>query len=286
MVKATIPTNPLAGLAVAVGEIREGIPGLVGADFFKSRTGIAKSAGSEYLNVQFGWVPLVSDVQAFSHSVSHRDEILREYERLSGKRVRRRMSWPTEDTTTVSTTSGKYPVGHVNSYLLMDSGTLTTTTIQKKRRWFSGCYTYYLAPQSGHSSERNEQLANRLYGTRLTPDVLWELAPWSWAADWFANTGDVLHNVSAFANDGLVMPYAYVMEESIHEVTYELKGCTFPITPNYPAMIESAPTTLVQRLRTTTKKRIRATPFGFGLNESTFSGRQLAIIGALGLSRS
>jgi hypothetical protein len=81
------------------------------------------------------------------------------------------------------------------------------------------------------------------------------------------------------------MPYAYVMEESMTEVKYELKGCTYPVTPFYPAMQECPPTTMMQTFRTIAKKRIRATPFGFGLNESTFSGRQLAIIGALGLSR-
>jgi hypothetical protein len=286
MIKAVIPTNPLSGLTVALGELkRDGIPSLIGINTWENRTKLARGAGSEYLNYQFGWLPLVSDIRKFNRAVTDRDKILRQYERNSGKRVRRRLeeTQTVEITTSVNTLESPTPI--LPSYLYKNAlGTLTTTTITKRRRWLAACFTYYLAPQSGSFSKRNEQLANKLYGTRVTPSTVWELAPWSWATDWVFNTGDVLHNVSAFANDGLVMPYAYIMEEASVEKHIKLEGVSYKSV--YAPGGFTPPTTMGQVFTTTSKKRIRATPFGFGLNPLLFTGRQLSILAALGLSRS
>jgi hypothetical protein len=92
-----------------------------------------------------------------------------------------------------------------------------------------------------------------------------------------SNTGDVLHNLSALSTDGLVMAYGYMMEETSETWTYTNRGA---ITVNGQAL------DLTQNFRTTTKVRRSATPFGFGLNWNNFSVRQLAILGALGITRS
>jgi hypothetical protein len=113
---------------------------------------------------------------------------------------------------------------------------------------------------------------------QLTPEVLWNLSPWSWAADWFANTGDVLHNISAFRDDGLVMPYAYIMRKRTHIVEQDLDGYTLRRLGPQPGVS--------QRFTTTVKSRHKATPWGFGLNPLSFTVRQWAITTALGLSKS
>jgi hypothetical protein len=277
-IAAVIPTNPVSGLAQFIGELREGLPSLVGADFFKHRASVARNAGSEYLNVQFGWLPLISDLKKFTHAVKDSDALLKQYERNSGKRIKRSIRFPEiKSTTVVSGNGGSTPSapGYVNAY--NGTGKKNTTTTSKTERWFSGCFTYYLPPYKANdlNLKRNEQLANYLYGTRPTPEVLWELAPWSWAADWFGNIGSVFHNVSAFANDGLVMPYAYMMERKTSILDVQ---CMQP-------MRIYGPVTMRQTFTTTSKYRVRASPFGFGLKESSLNPRQWAIISALGLTK-
>jgi hypothetical protein len=240
-----------------------------------------KNAGDEYLNYEFGWLPLISDLKKFTHAVTNSHELIKQYEKNAGTRIKRRVTLPTESSTTVSTVNA-YPsptmTGGLSVYY-SGQGQRTTTTTIKTRRWFSGCFTYTLPPYNfnGDNLKRNEQLANYLYGTRVTPDTLWNLAPWTWALDWVGTTGDVIHNASAFLQDGLTMPYAYIMEEKSVEVRHVL---TQRYTGKY-----AGTHVFVQGFKTISKYRRQATPFGFGLNPNTFSDRQWSILVALGLSR-
>jgi hypothetical protein len=125
--------------------------------------------------------------------------------------------------------------------------------------------------------ERYEQEANKLLGTRLTPETLYELTPWSWAADWVSNLGDVAQNISSFGADGLVLHHGYIMERSTVSRTFEMKGVALKGQPKYD---------LSQTYTTVVKQRVKATPYGFGLDVGSFSPHQVAIVAALGLSRS
>lgn len=59
------PTKSLFDMASFVGELREGLPHAVGfASTSRGRTSAARSAGGEYLNVQFGWKPLANDAKS------------------------------------------------------------------------------------------------------------------------------------------------------------------------------------------------------------------------------
>lgn len=274
-----IPTNPLSNLTQFLGELREGLPSLVGTDFFKHRASVARNAGSEYLNVQFGWLPLISDLKKFAHAVKDSDALIKQYERNSGKRVKRVVRLPDEKTQSVQNLGNTRPTPvlatELNAYV--GASTLTLTNISRTETWFSGAFTYYLPPFKANDSnvKRNEQLLNYLYGTRPTPEVLWNLAPWSWAADWFGNFGSVLHNVSAFANDGLVMPYAYLMQRKTSSKEYS--GTT--------TYRDYGRRTLRQKYTTVYMKRIKASPYGFGLLPGDLSTRQWSIITALGLTK-
>lgn len=271
-----IPTNPLSGALVALGELRsEGIPSLVGIDTWRSRTLRAREAGSEYLNVQFGWIPLVNDIRAFAHSVIESDEIQRRYEAESGKLLHRRFTFPTSITSEQSVDTDEYLVPGLKVGYWDAIGDLTTIVTKRYEMWFSGAFTYYLPPLG--TRERDLAIANKLYGTRLTPEVVWNLTPWSWAADWVTNAGDVIHNISAFSQDGLVMPYAYLMSRNTHKAELAHNGAIM--------RRHGTPVSAWQTLTTTVKERTKATPFGFGLESSGFSDRQWSILTALGLSR-
>jgi hypothetical protein len=281
-----IPTNPVSGLFVSLMELkREGIPSVPGIQSWRERTLRARNAGSEYLNYEFGWLPLVNELKSFTHAVTHSDELVRQYERNSGKRIKRRVTLPTTFTKDVVVQENSYPsptmTGGIGTNNYNGQGTRTRTSIIKKERWFSGCFTYYLPPYNpgGNNLKRNEQLANYLYGTRVTPEGIWNLTPWSWAADWVTNFGDVVHNVSAFRQDGLVMPYAYMMERNscthIVVLTQKYKGYSAP----------KGTQVFTQSFTFVGKRRVGATPYGFGLNPASFTNRQWSILAALGLSR-
>lgn len=289
-IAAVLPTNPLSGLAVTLGELkREGIPSLLGVQAWKGRTKLAKSAGSEYLNHEFGWKPLVSDLRKFTYSVKNSDELIAQYARNSGRRIKRELTFPVERTLTVHSSTGGSGFTHVTpDPVLLEIYTDTNTntcrrtvrTVTERTVWFKGCFTYYLPPYkpNGDNSKRNRQLRNYLYGTRVTPETLWDLTPWSWAADWVGNFGSVLHNVSAFANDGLVMHYGYMMEQYVHRTTVTVSGFGLRSYPGKKYAVAST-------LTTVSKKRRVASPYGFGLDPLGFTGRQWAILAALGISR-
>lgn len=282
------PTNSVADLSVSLAELfREGLPKSPGRSLWEDRARVARGAGSEYLNAQFGWLPLVSDVKDVMTAISESEKIWKQYKRDSGRLVRRRYEFPTlyPDPVLIAEESGRYPSPTPNTRFFESGwagGQLTHTRYTRKRRWFSGAFTYYVPDRRDSSGVemlfQHATKARKLYGLTLDPEVLWNLTPWSWAADWFANTGDVISNLSDMATDGLVLRYGYMMEETIVSDEYTLRDIKWSSTP-LPAR------NLTFYANTKTLKRVRATPYGFGLTFEGFSPRQLAILAALGITR-
>nr|UJQ85652.1 MAG: hypothetical protein 1 [Leviviridae sp.] len=282
------PTNSVADVSTFLGEIvKEGIPNLIGSTLWKERTREArrhKDASDEFLNFQFGWKPMVSEIDSIAHAITHADLVLKQFQRDSGKMVRRRYSLPSEETTQVTQfgtlTQRGYLPGYSNGLHQLGSplGRVTKVRTSSTRRWFSGAFTYHL-PSSGNtydSMRRSALEAKKLFGISLTPDVVWNLAPWSWAVDWFTNAGDVIENLSTWAMYGQCLRYGYVMEHRIVSDAYHYNGPSGWKTPNHPVSLV---------LKTETKSRRRANPFGFGLTWNGLNPIQLAIAAALGISR-
>jgi hypothetical protein len=72
------------------------------------------------------------------------------------------------------------------------------------------------------------------------------------------------------------MPYGYIMQEKRAVVEHTLYGGLQTPTVEAPLRIL---VTYVSKIRR------RATPFGFGFDMKALTGRQSAILGALGISR-
>lgn len=275
------PTNAVADVSTFLGELmKDGLPHLIGSQTWKARAQTARSAGSEYLNVQFGWRPLVDDISDLGRAITHANTVLEQYERDAGRVVRRRYEFPSNTQRSETTlATGVRAFGPNNTQLNSPTGgTLVRIREIERRQWFSGAFTYHLptGSDSRKGMARFALEADKLFGLSLTPDVLWNLAPWSWAVDWFANVGDVLSNVSDTVVDGLVMRYGYIMEHTRVSDTYA-------ISPSGLYDVKAVtPLTLV----TETKIRRRANPFGFGISWDGLSPYQLSIAAALGLSRS
>jgi hypothetical protein len=287
----TLPTNPGANLATSYGElVIDGIPKIIGSGLLKAKAkhfkDLEKEVGSEYLNVQFGWVPFVSDIRKAAKSVNKSYEIIRRFRDQSDTDIRAAYAFPVKESLETvdlgwnplhyagGSVGGESPFWVAPNY---SYGHLTQTTRKREFKWFEGCYTYHL-PLGDSWVERFQRYnaeANKLLGTRLTPEVLWNITPWSWFADWFGNVGDVIHNMSAFSQDGLVMKYGYMMEHLLYERTYTSDGAN-----RFDGKSHFSVTAVSEQ-----KRREPATPYGFGLSWDGFTPYQLSILAALGFTR-
>lgn len=278
------PGNPNAQAGTAIGEIaRDGLP-IPGISLWRERASLAKAAGSEYLNAVFGWVPLLSDIEDTVESIRTGNVILKNYHDNSGRNVHREFQFDDEISESESIVSENESAvvygGLTNGFNLTNSerGPLTAHTKTVVRRWFSGTFTYQANSDNdsfrkmlGYNSD-----ADKLFGLTLTPDVVWELTPWSWAVDWFSNAGNVIQNFTDFVLAGTVMRYGYIMEETTTKTTYSLQSAGLQ---SYAGSVPPSSKTI------TVKRRREANPFGFGLSWEGLSPTQLAITAALGITR-
>lgn len=271
-------------LTSAAETLKDGLPALAGVTTWKNRAQISKGAGSEYLNAQFGWLPLVSDVRDAVTAFRDTAKILNQMKRDSGRNVRRRYEFPIErstevlidrrDSTAAAGLVGSTPLG--SDFFSTNAGAQYHIRETTRSVWFSGAFTYHMPADDTQIGKLVSayQMADHLYGVGLTPELLWNLTPWSWATDWFANTGDILANVSDMALYGQILRYGYVMEKT---TILDRRGVE--------ATLKSKPTVTYKSIvKTTIKRRIRANPFGFGVSFNSLSGYQLGILAALGMS--
>lgn len=275
------PTAPAVDGSVALAELfREGIPSLVGVQLFRQRARTAKAAGGEYLNLQFGWLPLISDIRATAQAVVQTEAIVSQLIRDSGKNVRRRYDFPVQtENVQLATTINQMPwPGLYPAMWTVDGIPPFVHTYTKRSVWFEGCFTYYVDPQAFRGLQGAARQARHIYGLQLTPDVLWNASPWSWLVDWVINVGPVLKNVGLFAQDGLTLRYGYTMENTIkrHTTRYpklrSAMGGALPSNPTFVFHCES-------------KKRIEQSPYVLGLTGAEFTLRRAAILTALGLTK-
>jgi len=292
----TLPTKSAASLAQFLGELREGLPRMVGVNLLGVGKSPLKSIGGEYLNYQFGIQPLISDLKKFAKAVKNSSRIIKQYERDSGRVVRRRTGLhganlnthqPQLDLSDFDCIGILAPPYDTRSQFFWNTvreigGSIPSqvhlTDSINRKVWFSGAYSYYLNSGDDVISrmDRYEQLANKLLGTRLTLDVLYQLAPWSWLIDWYADIGDIITSASAFTNDRLVLRYGYLM---VTTVAKRQLIANVNLGPGFN-------TNTATEFRTTRKERFRASPYGFALSPENFSDGQWAILAALGMTKS
>lgn len=284
-IAACKPTNPATDMSTFLGEIaKEGIPKLIGASLWRDKSRVGrKMAADEYLNVEFGWEPIAREIGSMAAAIWNAETALKQFRRDVGKLVRRRFEFPPEYTVsydTVESSATGVDLGFSSGRLYDGKrGKVLRKRETLRRRWFSGAFTYYLPSDGNVFGAMSEQalLAKKTLGLSLTPDVVWNLAPWSWAVDWFVNAGDVISNMTDWAYYSLCLRYGYIMEHTISTDTYTYAGSVGHKRTSYiPAPM---------KLRRETKIRKRANPFGFGVTWNGLNPYQLAIAAALGIKR-
>ena len=146
------------------------------------------------------------------------------------------------------------------------------------KRWFDGSFTslfeYPDIPAEWYTK------AKALVQMDLTPEVLWELAPWSWLVDWVFKIQSTIRSNNVAVDKLIVMNYGYVMERSIFRSMF--KGRLF----KYNSYGLTSPERFFLDTEDIYLTRMRANPFGFQASApSALSADQLKILVALGLSR-
>lgn len=298
--KAARPGTPYAQMGQFIGELRD-LPRVPGRGYAKGDIfrgpigGLPKRAlqalfsfrqlGGEYLNLQFGWKPFISDLQKAYKLTLDIDRRLAALRRNNGRSLKREVLLV--DTTSVTSQQSQVykPFAYVvpTPILGLSTGISTRHTVTRttERVWFEGRFRYWV-PDIG--SLRWERHAKRiLYGLDVSPSLVWELLPWSWLIDWFSTIGDSLANMSDSAVDNLIAQYAYVMrtQESETQVTVFTSWSGRSGVISYPA----GSAQFYYRALDVKKSRTAATPYGFGVSWNGLTSYQLSILGALGVTR-
>ncbi len=275
----TIPTDPqvnlLDSIAQSVGV--QAIPKMVGATLWREKTKFFRSLGHEYLNLEFGWRPFIQDIMDSMHSVKNSHQIFDDLGRGSGQKTRVGYKFP--QSSSFDTAGKGMTIYSVDGTLANQctQGTnnryVATTTSDT---WFKGCFTYVLPVSRMNMSQsaKYADYANRVLGigvNEMTPELLWDVAPWSWAVDWAFNYGDVLHNVGALSHDSLTLLYGYIMTHTQKQAVWTAGGNAVVSGLQYTQNYEW-------------KVRYPATPYGFGLSYTGLSLQQKAILAAAGIS--
>lgn len=283
----TLPTKSPVSLAAILGEAYQGLPKLIGMGMLGrgNLSSLPAEAGGEFLNYTFGIAPTISDVKELFQAIADSSKIVQQYHRDSGRVVRRRRGLPPVKTTSVNARIVLPYSSHSQLYgwhgAVAKHGDVNLTEKVSRRTWFSGAYSYYLNDDPDGVIGRFKQFeenANRILGTEITLETLWQLAPWSWLSDWVFNVDDLITNMTYLGKDGLVLRYGYLMNHVKVTQTYSMPdGATFV------GGAKTGPITNTSWLES--KERFRATPYGFGTVLDGLSVKQWAILGALGLTK-
>lgn len=310
----TLPGSPILNLGNAIFELKDA-PAMIRQtrDFFQRMSSLrtafqssnsgktvgdalnAKSpiTGGDYLNLQFGWVPMLQDlwgVLTFQKALAKKLAFLKRNNRKV-VRVHRELRSSTYQKLVIDTSTGSSVVlgpSVFSSFYTSSNGDAryTTTYRYKRRAWYSAAYVFYI-PELEEPFADLTGLKMNLLGLSLDPSTIYHAVPWTWLVDWFTNTGRSVSNAVTMSRFHVVAKYAYVMNTEEHSYTdtgfqHMRPGKFSIIVPPLPAArMYSASTTE----RRTYKSRVAASPFGFGLSDSAFSAYQWSILAALGLSR-
>lgn len=293
------PTAQRGGLGQALGELHD-LPTLPKLLAYKQALGLAnrrttwkrlaKDTSSNYLNYQFGWVPLLSDIRdLFKNAMAMRKNI-EQLRRDNGRPVRRsgKVGQTASSSTSVTTTGnwGSSAPGFLVPNLTLGCykgpWTKTVTTKSVIDYHFSARFRYYIDFVKGSQGDLDtaHRVAKIVLGAELSPYTLYQLLPWSWLIDWFTSLGSVVNNLVNDAGDNLVADYAYINgKETVSVETVLSTGFNNSSTAN------GGDYTFTHYYGYSNFRRIAASPFGFGLTLANLSPKQVAILAALGINR-
>jgi len=304
----TLPGAPVANIGQFLVELRD-LPQTPGRGFlynkgdifrgFSKLSDIPKRAlhhvknfrnlGSEYLNVLFGWKPFVSDLRKMYNLQRNADAALTRLISENGKGIRRRAILEEDTNTTEYTRAYTQPyAGLLSSKPFWYPGksfVRVQRTVETKV-WYAARYQYFIPEVNLQSSQWTKRAKAALFGVYPTPELLWEVLPWSWLIDWYTNFGDVATNLSYHPAENLISNYSFVMKH-VKEKTVATCHVSHPPQSSQFITVEGHDHTFRSVYKSETKARAGGVnPFGLNVKWSDLSPYQISIVAALGLSRS
>lgn len=274
------PAQPRVNLGVFFGELTSV------KDMVLKRLDSFKALGSNYLSVQFGWKPFLSDVRDWYTSLLALDRQIAQLQRDNGRWIKRGGvvdSGSNVSIQTLTASNGLILPLDANARNPRVHSNISTTY----KTWFEGSFKYCI-PNLNSEKWGRLRAIQELWNLKLTPSEVYQLIPFSWLVDWFTNAGDVLDNYQSQIDDRLVAKYAYVMRQVDETATIVASRENYQrvqATPVSSYVITYVPIVATSIVKRTTKSRAVANPFGFGLTGGVNSLYRTSIIIALGLSR-
>lgn len=220
------------------------------------------------LAIQFGWAPVIRDLQKmcdFQGAVQRRRK---EINRLcSGSGLQRRITIQDDNDTFV-----------IKDYWFDTiAGVLTTdvTVTRRTRRWAT-CRYRPTFPVSAPPND--QQLMNQIYGLSVHGVIssAWEVLPWSWLIDWFTNFGEL---IKASNNEIATTSTSCVM--SMSTVTFTNPGGVAEWPSDGSKSWSGCKSTMETKARYPYRPGLDA----FSVKLPYLSNNQLSILGSLALLR-
>lgn len=247
-----------------------------------------KKAADNFLNHQFGWVPFLSDMSKIAKTWREASIIKSRLNRQNGKELKRhtRIKRLLESESVVHQRTdfhGCQPSGWPFYGMLLPGAPVKYTITLKEYTdiWYEGVFKFY-RPEfdrslDGYNSVYREVQRNMaLYGINVNPSTVWAATPWSWLIDWFTNTRNVIQRLEDMGTDQIASKYMYLMHH--RQRIFELHSQFTTKDGKYHDLYW-------YRAADIKRRQEASSSFGFNLATSSLTGRQIAILGALGISR-
>jgi len=147
---------------------------------------LAKEAASVNLAIQFGWLPLVSDLKKLANFQTSVERRKKEMAQLSsGAGLRRKIKLDHAESQQLRTIYGSTDDGSIISAL---SNVLYMYDTWATVRWKPQSASLANLPKNDNDIRR---ILLGLHPSQITLN-LWEALPWSWLTDWFTTFGETL----------------------------------------------------------------------------------------------
>jgi hypothetical protein len=161
-------------------------------------------------------------------------------------------------------------------------GTRVAVTESIQENWFSAGFRQTASETDdwlGRCSTLFKTL-DRITGLGLDVKVAWDLIPFSFIVDWFANTGDFLENRQVIADYNIVCEYGYQM---CHTRLLKTMTATGQLG-KYAGIVDGSAAVASYHYLVETKIRTSSGSIGFATDIAALNGYQWSALTALGLS--
>lgn len=238
-----------------------------------------KRVAEGWLGLNFGIIPLVSDLKAISNIVSNMDKIIDKWNSLNGKTLNLHDSFNLVDTESENYYDRELVVGPVGQW------SVYRETFEALKQVSQCTVSAYVIPKPVDKKKKIE-LQMELLGLNSPLSIVWEAMPWSWVIDYVTNIGKVLET---YEQGSGLLDYKLVSGGYSITTDIEVRHEVTPIVVNNYNGAEKAyqPSQLRSSQRTYNRN-----PSEFGLpdyygalDDTHFGWRQASYLLALGITR-